>query len=193
MGDSIRGEKDFIFNRAYLEDEGHERGTQPMLSQHFSTIVAESRVLKGATFSLWTRYNIDLLDVNIGRLIPLFSLSYSPHAVGEVQWRNAVGFARIKRWRLWKGGDPEVVRHVHDLRERATTTPPPGPGRFCFAGEVRNSKGRPDAKFSSPSPPASVPPNHRYYLGLDGPARTWVKMCGEEWACVELERVDPKA
>ncbi|GJE95288.1 hypothetical protein PsYK624_114710 [Phanerochaete sordida] len=91
---------------------------------------------------LWTRYNIAQLAANAGRPLPLFQES----AAGRHKF-GYVGWYRIVRWNVCKGGSAEVR---------------------AFVAKRRVSQ-------------------------ADMPREYWAGVLGQDWARVQLDKVDDPA
>ncbi|EKM51458.1 uncharacterized protein PHACADRAFT_263595 [Phanerochaete carnosa HHB-10118-sp] len=80
---------------------------QRALRDEFCRIMVHDKAHLAPPKELWTRHNITQLDMNVGRPVPLFQESAARRHAFEF-----LGWYRIVRWELCKGGSKEVRAFV---------------------------------------------------------------------------------
>ncbi|KIP07189.1 hypothetical protein PHLGIDRAFT_429279 [Phlebiopsis gigantea 11061_1 CR5-6] len=157
IAEAIPGEASHTFNRAFAPvddtpaDEetctavsvdtaaaSHDAPARP-LADEFCRIMVHDRAHLAPPKELWTRHNIAQLDANVGRPVPLFQESSARRHTFEF-----VGWYRVMRWGLCKGGSTAVQAFVA----------------------------------------------RRKVSQVDKSREYWVGVLGQDWARVELERVE---
>lgn len=131
IANAIPGERNHTFNRGFApldavhpssHASSHDAMTVPSeaepnspnreellhsLSDEFCRIMVHDKAHLSPPKELWTRHNIEQLDVNIGRPVPLFQESSAKRQSFEF-----LGWYRIVRWELCQGKSKEVQAFV---------------------------------------------------------------------------------
>ena len=172
IADLLFGERWSIFNRAFLPEfcslPNKIDNAEEYLADTFCSIVVDDIGQLDPPNELWTMHNIDQLEANIGRVIPMFRRDKTK--AQQYQRYELCGCFRITGWTLYRGQSDEVVKFIDRLRMQK--------------GEVSKTA----YSKSAEAWPYSFP-SHR---SKETEVLTWEAAVDRRWARVELEEViDP--